>query len=154
MAELLAALPPGFRGWDPLAQDQWLEIKTLLGGYLLSSQGDRMLMAHSIEGRFPFLDRDVVALAMSLPDSYKLHVLDEKHVLKRAAAGLVPAPILRRKKQPYRAPDALSFVGPDRPAWVDAVLEPRAVADAGVTLTLNVIGVAPLLRMSTFLMAL
>ena len=52
-----------------------------------SSQGDRMLMAHSVEGRFPFLDPDVVALANSLPPSYKLRVLDEKHVLKRAAAG-------------------------------------------------------------------
>ena len=132
VAELLAALPSGFRDWDPLAQDQWLEIKTLLGGYLLSSQGDRMLMAHSIEGRFPFLDREVVALAASLPPEHKLAVLDEKHVLKRAAAGLVPEPILRRKKQPYRAPDALSFVGADRPTWVDEALEPRAVADAGV----------------------
>jgi len=132
VASLLAELPAGFRDWDPLAQDQWLEIKTLLGGYLLSSQGDRMLMAHSVEGRFPFLDREVVALAASLPPEHKLAVLDEKHVLKRAAAGLVPAPILRRKKQPYRAPDALSFAGPDRPAWVDDALAPRAIADAGV----------------------
>ena len=70
-----------------------------------------MLMAHSVEGRFPFLDADVVALANSLPPHYKLRVLDEKHVLKRASAGLVPPEILARKKQPYRAPDALSFVG-------------------------------------------
>jgi len=91
-----------------------------------------MLMAHSVEGRFPFLDREVVALAASLPASYKLAVLDEKHVLKRVAADLVPEPILRRPKQPYRAPDALSFVGPRRPGWVDEALDPAAVAAAGV----------------------
>ena len=44
------ALPPGFARWSPLAQDQYLEVHTLLSGYLLSSQGDRMLMAHSVEG--------------------------------------------------------------------------------------------------------
>ena len=69
MAELLASLPNAFHRWSPLAQDQHIEVRTLMSGYLLSSQGDRMLMSHSVEGRFPFLDRDVVALAESLPDS-------------------------------------------------------------------------------------
>jgi asparagine synthase (glutamine-hydrolysing) len=129
---LLASVPPDFGRWSFLAQDQYLEARTLLSGYLLSSQGDRMLMAHSVEGRFPFLDVDVVALAGSLPDGHKLRVLDEKHVLKRAASGLVPDSIVRRKKQPYRAPDALSFVGDAPPEWVGEVLAPAAVADASV----------------------
>jgi len=128
VGELLASLPPELARWSPLAQDQYLEVRTLLPGYILSSQGDRMLMAHSVEGRFPFLDPDVVALADSLPPAFKLRVLDEKHVLKRAAAELVPRVILERKKQPYRAPDALSFV--DSPA--SASLAGGAVADAGV----------------------
>jgi asparagine synthase (glutamine-hydrolysing) len=132
VAEFLLTLPPDFRSWTFLAQDQHIEIRTLLSGYLLSSQGDRMLMAHSVEGRFPFLDRDVVELANSLPSSYKLCGLDEKHVLKRASAGLVPPEILKRKKQPYRAPDALSFVGSDAPSWVADVLGREALADAGV----------------------
>jgi len=129
---LLADLPGEFRRWSFLAQDQYLEVRTLLSGYLLSSQGDRMLMAHSVEGRFPYLDVDLVELANSLPPSYKLHGLDEKHVLKRAAAGLVPEEILRRPKQPYRAPDALSFVGAGAPDWVAEVVSERAVAEAGV----------------------
>ena len=58
-----------FARWTPLAQDQYVEMRTLLSGYLLSSQGDRMLMANSVEGRFPFLDPDVIELADSLPDS-------------------------------------------------------------------------------------
>jgi len=129
---LLAKIPPEFRGWSSLSQDQYLEARTLLSGYLLSSQGDRMLMAHSVEGRFPFLDVDVVELANSLPASFKLKVLDEKHVLKRAAEGLVPPEIVRRSKQPYRAPDAMSFVGPDAPDWVGDLMSERGVASAGV----------------------
>ena len=91
-----------------------------------------MLMAHSVEGRFPFLDRDVVALADSLPAAYKLRVLDEKHVLKRASRGLIADAILDRKKQPYRAPDALSFVGDDVPDYVGEMLSPSALVETGV----------------------
>ena len=91
---LLSDLPEPFSRWSALAQDQYLEVRTLLSGYLLAAQGDRMLMAHSVEGRFPFLDRNVAALAESLPPSFKLHALDEKHVLKRAAVGLIPTEIL------------------------------------------------------------
>ncbi len=91
-----------------------------------------MLMAHSVEGRFPFLDTDLVELANSLPPAFKLRGLDEKHVLKRAAGGLVPDAIIRRSKQPYRAPDAQAFVAPDAPDWVAEVVSERAVTDAGV----------------------
>ncbi len=130
--ELLAHLPARFGDWSFLAQDQYLEVRTLLSSYLLSSQGDRMLMAHSIEGRFPYLDRDVVALAERLPASYKLRGLDEKHALKRAAVDLVPREILQRKKQPYRAPDGVALVGDGLPEWALEVAGERALADAGV----------------------
>jgi asparagine synthase (glutamine-hydrolysing) len=132
VARLLATLPAEFRDWPFLAQDQYLEVRTLLSGYLLSSQGDRMLMAHSVEGRFPFLDPEVVELANALPAEHKLRVLDEKHVLKRVARGLVPDEVLRRPKQPYRAPDALSFVGDTAPDWVGQLLAPGAAKAAGV----------------------
>jgi asparagine synthase (glutamine-hydrolysing) len=132
VAEFLATLPAEFAHWNPLSQDQYIEIRTLLSGYLLSSQGDRMLMANSIEGRFPFLDKNVVALADSLPANYKLRVLDEKHVLKRASRGLVADEILARSKQPYRAPDASSFAGKDRPEYVDEMLCEANLVEAGV----------------------
>lgn len=132
IARLIATLPAEFGRWDPLARDQYLEVRTLLSGYLLASQGDRVAMASSIEARFPFLDPGVVELACALPADYKLHVLDEKHVLKRAAEGLVPASILRRPKQPYRAPDALALCADPVPAWVAEELAPAAIADAGV----------------------
>ncbi len=132
VGRLLASLPPELSGWPSLAQDQYLEIRTLLSGYLLSSQGDRMLMAHSVEGRFPFLDRELVDLACSLPSRHKLLGLDEKHVLKRAARGLVPDRIRARPKQPYRAPNALAFTGPNAADWVAELLRPAAVAEASV----------------------
>ena len=113
-------------------QDQALEIQTLLSGYLLSTQGDRMLMAHSVEGRFPFLDAQVMELAMRLPDRHRRAGLDEKHVLKRAAKGLVPDAILARSKQPYRAPDALSFVDPEVPEWVEEALSPEQLRTVGL----------------------
>jgi asparagine synthase (glutamine-hydrolysing) len=131
-ARFIDSLPREFSSWAPLAQDQYIETRTLLAGYILASQGDRMLMAHSVEGRFPFLDKDVVALANSLPAAYKLRVLDEKHVVKKAAGGLVPADIIARPKQPYRAPDALSFVGDDVPEYVSELLSETAVSGAGV----------------------
>ncbi len=132
VGRLLASLPGEFLRWSPLSQDQYLEVRTLLAGYLLSSQGDRVLMAHSVEGRFPFLDTEVAALADSLPPSYKLRVLDEKHVLKRAAAELLPATVVRRPKQPYRSPDALCFADGTLPAWAAELLSERAVETAGV----------------------
>ena len=132
VAALLADLPADFARWSHLAQDQYLEVRTLLGGYLLSAQGDRMLMGNSIEGRFPFLDREVMALAGRLPDSFKLRGLDEKHVLKRLGADLLPREILARPKQPYRAPDALAFVGADAPPWVAELMTAETAAAAGV----------------------
>ncbi len=129
---LLADLPAEFRSWAPLAQDQYLETRTLLAGYLLASQGDRMLMAHSVEGRVPYLDDEVVELANSLPARYKLRGLDEKHVLKRAATGLVPDVIVHRPKQPYRAPNAAAFAGADTPDWAAELMGAPALADAGV----------------------
>lgn len=130
--ELLADLPADFVRWPSLAQDQYLEIRTLLAGYLLSSQGDRMLMAHSVEGRFPFLDPEVMALAASLPPAFKLRVLEEKHVLKKAAGTLLPAEILERKKQPYRAPDASSFLVDPVPDYLEEALSPGAIRAANV----------------------
>lgn len=131
-AELLQRMPTEHRRWDSLSRAQWLEMTTLLPGYILASQGDRMLMANSVEGRFPFLDAGVVDLANQLPGRHKLLGLDEKHILKKTFRDLVPEEILTRPKQPYRAPDAASFVVDGGPSWVEEVIAPEVVAEAGV----------------------
>jgi asparagine synthase (glutamine-hydrolysing) len=130
--DVITALPAGSENWDPLSRGQWLEMTTLLAGYILASQGDRMLMANSVEGRFPYLDRDVVDLANAMPARHKLFGLEEKYVLKRAFADLVPEEIIHRTKQPYRAPDAASFFTDSSPAWFGEAVSERAVAEAGV----------------------
>jgi len=134
-ADLASMLPSDFPRWDVLARAQYLETTVLLPGYILSSQGDRMAMAHAVEGRFPFLDHRVVEFASSLPPRLKMKVLNEKYLLKRATRDLIPRAVLDRPKQPYRAPDAASFVaagGGRRPDYVDALLAPQRLKEDGV----------------------
>jgi asparagine synthase (glutamine-hydrolysing) len=127
-----ATLPAGMSRWSPLARDQYIESQTLLAGYLLSSQGDRMAMAHSVEGRFPFLDHRVIEFANALPPRMKVRGLVEKYLLKRAARGLVPDAIRERPKQPYRAPDSQSFFENGAPVdYVAAMFDPQQLRDAG-----------------------
>jgi asparagine synthase (glutamine-hydrolysing) len=130
--DLASRLPADFRRWHPLNQAQYLETRFLLPGYILSSQGDRMAMAHGVEGRFPFLDHRLVEFANRLPPDMKLKGLEEKHVLRRVARSLVPDVIVSRPKQPYRAPDSSSFTGAAEPAYLAEVLEASAVAGAGL----------------------
>jgi asparagine synthase (glutamine-hydrolysing) len=113
--ELQAQLPAQFATWSGLARDQYIEVKTLLEGYLLSSQGDRVALAHSVEGRVPYLDHRVIEFANSLSPRYKLRGLREKVLLKKALAGLVPQSIVKRVKQPYRAPDSRCFFDAGEP---------------------------------------
>ena len=68
-----------------------------------------MAMANSVEGRFPFLDHRVIEFACKIPPKYRMRVLNEKYILKRAAEHLIPPSVKKRAKQPYRAPDARSF---------------------------------------------
>ena len=75
-------LPGEFDEWDLLSKAQWLESTLFLSGYLLSSQGDRMSMAHSVEGRYPFLDHRLIEFASDLPSNLKIKGLNEKYVLK------------------------------------------------------------------------
>jgi len=129
--ELRGQLPREFAGWHSLSQAQYLEAAYLLPGYILSAQGDRVAMAHAVEGRFPFLDHRVVEFAAHIPPRMKLKGLREKHILREAVGRLLPASIAKRVKQPYRAPDSESFFGPGSPEYVQELLSPRAVANAG-----------------------
>src|SRR5262249_37285551 len=98
--DLATTLPPDYSSWADFSQTQYLETAHLLPGYLLSSQGDRVGMAHGVECRHPFLDPRVIAFASALPPRQKMRGLNEKYLLKQVARGLVPASIGRRSKQP------------------------------------------------------
>jgi asparagine synthase (glutamine-hydrolysing) len=125
------SLPSQVRGWHRFNRGEYLEAKTLLPSYLLSAQGDRMLMANSVEGRFPFLDHRLIEFANRLHPRYKMRVLKEKHLLKQAMRGRLPEAILQRHKQPYRAPDAAAFVGAQPPEYVTELMSPQALARTG-----------------------
>jgi asparagine synthase (glutamine-hydrolysing) len=131
LAELRDGLPADFRRWHPVSQAQYLETRHLLPGYILASQGDRMAMAHGVEGRFPFLDHRVVECAAALPPSLKLKALREKHILRESMKGIVPDSIRARTKQPYRAPDSESFLAPDAPRYVSDQLSRDAIRRSG-----------------------
>lgn len=125
-------LPERFGRWHPQHQAQYLESRFLLPGYILSSQGDRMAMAHGIEGRFPFLDHRLIELASLLPPRLSLKGLTEKHILRRATRDLLPPSIATRTKQPYRAPDSQAFAAADAPAYVADMLAPASIAATGL----------------------
>jgi asparagine synthase (glutamine-hydrolysing) len=132
MEELRQSLPKAYGGWAPLHRAAYLEMTTLLPSYLLSSQGDRMGMAHSVEGRFPFLDHRLFEYAAALPARSKLAGLREKAVLRRWAADVLPDTLAQRPKQPYRAPDTPAFFGDKRVEYVNEMLSADRVAHTGL----------------------
>jgi asparagine synthase (glutamine-hydrolysing) len=127
-----ARLPRDFTTFNTLGRAQYVEIITFLTGYLLHSQGDRMLMGNSVEGRFPFLDHRVAEFAARLPERTKLAGLREKFILRRAVRPLLPADIVAREKRPYRAPILRAFMGAGAPAYVDELLDGPRIRDAGI----------------------
>ena len=132
IGQLAALAPRASSTWEPLARDQYVEAHTLLSGYLLHAQGDRVAMAASIEGRYPFLDHRLIELANRLPARFKIRGLTEKYILRRAVGEWLPPQVANRTKQPYRAPDSDSFFHNGQPLdYVAELLSPRAVAAAG-----------------------
>ena len=120
--ELEKKLPSNFDSWDQLAKSEWLETTIFMSGYLLSSQGDRMGMANSIEGRYPFLDYRVIEFCSSLPADYKLKGLNEKYLLKKLLKNRIPESIIKRSKQAYRAPIKSVFLSDKSADYVNEML--------------------------------
>lgn len=142
LGEFLASLNGALPGWSPLAQAQRIEVATFMSPYLLSSQGDRMMAANSVEGRFPFLDHRVVEFCNRLPPHLKIRGLQEKYILKKSAQGLLPPQVWQRRKQPYRAPIHPAFFAQPL-AHVETLLSPEAIQASGI---FNPIAVARLVR--------
>jgi asparagine synthase (glutamine-hydrolysing) len=104
LEELERRLPDDFPGWDTLSKAQYLEMVLFLGNYLLSSQGDRVAMAHSLEIRLPYLDYRLVEFMGKVPPKWKIFGMQEKYLLKKMYKEAIPESVVRRPKHPYRAP--------------------------------------------------
>ena len=142
-ARFEAAANASWPAWKRFNRWEYVEARTILPGYILSSQGDRMLMANSVEGRFPYLDHRVIEFARKLPPKFKMRGMCEKYLLKRAMQDSLPDSITRRTKQPYRAPNAEALAAASGFDEMAELLSPGNVASAGyfdpnkVTMLLN-----------------
>lgn len=85
-------------------QRSYLDFKLRLSDHLLSEHGDRMALANSVEGRYPFLDINLIEFCREIPPDLKLNHFSEKYILKKTAEGLVPQEIINREKFGFRAP--------------------------------------------------
>ena len=108
--EVKSLLPPAYNDWDIVVKAQFLEMALFLSNYLLSSQGDRVAMGHSLEIRLPYLDPNVMKFMGRVPSKWKIFGLDEKYILKRSFRGILPDNITARAKHPYRAPISESLL--------------------------------------------
>ncbi len=129
---LYPQLPDNIMSWSGLSRSQYLEATVFMSEYLLSSQGDRMAMGNSVEGRYPFLDYRVIEFCNQLPDSFKLNCLNEKFILKKMSLGKIPPSISKRSKQPYRAPIASIFFNSNSPAYVAEMLSDTSLQSYGL----------------------
>lgn len=119
-------------GYDYLTKAQWIELNFFMSKYLLSSQGDRMAMANSIEGRYPFLDHRVIEFCMKLNPDLKLNGLNEKYLLKKMMKGRLPESILNRSKQAYRAPIRSTFFSEEVPIYLKDMLSEEKIVSFGI----------------------
>lgn len=132
LSRVNSLLPENFNSWDPLAKAQWLESNIFMSGYLLSSQGDRMAMANSVEGRYPFLDYRVIEFCAKLHPDLKLRGLNEKYILKKAMAGKIPESVIKRSKQAYRAPIRKVFLNGNSSDYITNYLSKEKINDFGI----------------------
>ena len=97
-------------GLSDAKRRSYIDAKLRLADHLLGEHGDRMIFSHSVEGRHPFLDKELLEFVFRMPDKYKLNGANEKYILKKAGEGIVPDEILKRRKFPFQAPGMSSMI--------------------------------------------
>jgi asparagine synthase (glutamine-hydrolysing) len=118
------------KGRHFIHQRSYLDFKLRLSDHLLSEHGDRMVLANSVEGRYPFLDINLVEFARQIPPGLKLNGYAEKYVLKKVAEGLVPREVVEREKFGFRAPGS-PYLLRQRVEWIEDTLSYERVRRQG-----------------------
>jgi asparagine synthase (glutamine-hydrolysing) len=135
IGELRASLPTRFFAWSPLNQAAYLEMTTRLSPHVLSSCGDRMLMAHGVEGRYPFLDHRLFEFAAALPTRSRLIGLRDKEILRRWASRILPRGVGSESASIIPGSGPADFFGRHAPRWIGEHLSPEAVRRVGIFAT-------------------
>lgn len=130
--ELKKILPDSYGDWDFLAKAQYIEMKLFLSNYLLSSQGDRMAMANSLEIRVPYLDHRIIEFMGQVSSKWKIKGLNEKYILKRTFKQILPDEIVNRPKHPYRAPIRQSILNNDMSEYFREMLSENTLKSFGL----------------------
>jgi asparagine synthase (glutamine-hydrolysing) len=121
----------------PLDKAQYVWIKTMLEGQILTLGGDRVDMANSMEARPAFLDHHLAEFATRIPPTMRIRGKTEKYVLREAMKGLLPTVLYEREKFAFMAPPAHT----DPKKWqamralADEYLNDGAIEDAGLLST-------------------
>ncbi len=119
------------RRWDLLNRTLYLSSRILMTNHLLGSHGDRAVMANSVEGRHPFLDRAVQEFLGTVPPAVKTRVFSSKFLLRRAMAGRLPREVIHRRKKMFLAPFGTPFVGQDATDEIRDLLRPEKIEEFG-----------------------
>lgn len=117
-------------GLHILHKRSYLDLKLRLADHLLADPGDRMLFAHSVEGRYPYLDVDVLNLVAEMPPDLKLHGFQEKYILRKVGQKYLPPEIAKREKFPFAGPGSPHLIRLDL-EWVNDLLSPETIAQQG-----------------------
>jgi len=115
------------RGRAPLHQSLYLWAKTMLPDYVLATLGDRMEMAHAVEGRVPFLDHKVTEYLQAVPPDLMIRGMTEKYILREATRDVVTDTVYRRQKHPFLSPPALPEQSPKMAALLQDTLRSKMV---------------------------
>jgi asparagine synthase (glutamine-hydrolysing) len=115
-------------GRDHLNQMLYVNAKTTLPNFILNYLADRMEMAHSIEGRVPFLDHHVAEVAARVPVNMKIKGIREKHVLREATKDVLIPEVYDRQKHPFSTPPTRNENDPMLAFYRDTFAS-RAAAD-------------------------
>jgi len=111
---------------DPATRALYFEAKTFLHGLLVVE--DRVSMANSLEARVPFLDNELVELALRIPVRLQYDGDSGKRILRQAMQGLLPDDVLSRPKQGFSPPDESWYRGPTMEYLRTMLLAPRTMS--------------------------
>ena len=131
-ADLAGTLPAEFGTWGLLEKAQYLEMAVFMSNYLLSSQGDRVAMAHAVEIRMPYLDYRLVEFMARVRPGLKIAGIRAKHILRRTMHGLLPDAVVHRPKHPYRSPIHAPLLHTKARGYVRDLLSESVVRKAGL----------------------